>query len=76
MLVTDLQEMEDIVSQRSDLEWYGWDVAQYKKSGESMFHKDGIYKNNTWYKRKIFPITSQGWNIPEYLGRKNVRLEG
>lgn len=69
MLVTDLKIMEDIVKNNKNLTWEGWDVVFLKKSDKAMFSPDGVYKEGSWYKKKIFPITKSGWSIP-----KNVRV--
>jgi len=75
MLVTDLNYMEHIVSKRQDLEWQGWDVVKYTKSNSAMFSNDGVFKNGTWCKKKIFPITESGWIIPNSIGRLDAELE-
>jgi hypothetical protein len=75
MLVTDLEHMEKIVAQRTDLEWEGWDVVRYNKSDKAMFSIDGVYKNGSWFKRKTFPITEIGWIIPNNIGGNNEFLE-
>lgn len=72
MLVSNLQYMEDIVAQRNDLDWLGWDIVKYSKSSSAIFSPDGIFRNGEWYKRKIFPLTEIGWDIPNSIGRKNA----
>jgi hypothetical protein len=75
MLVNDLSYMEHIVSQRHDLEWQGWDIVKYTKSNSAMFNQDGIFKNGSWYKKKVFPVTEIGWTIPNSIGRLDADLE-
>ena len=75
MLVTNLEYMESIVAQRPDLEWDGWNIVRYTKSDRAMFSSDGVYKNGMWYKRKTFPITEQGWSVPNSIGRHDEFLE-
>ena len=72
MLVNNLQYMEGIVEKRNDLDWIGWDVVKYSKSSEAMFSSDGVFRNGQWYKRKIFPLTENGWNVPNSIGAINV----
>lgn len=67
MLVSSLTEMEQIVSYRSDLEWEGWDVIQYKKNNSAQFDKHGAFKNGSWYKKTIFPLNQDGWSIPNSM---------
>ena len=76
MLVTDLQVMEKIVDSRKDLSWIGWDVVKYTKSNNAMFSPEGVYKDGQWFKKVVFPITENGWNIPSSIGQLNEKLEG
>ena len=75
MFITDLNEMEKIVNISRDLEWSGWDVIKYTSANNAMFSKDGVYKNNRWYKKQVFPITKQGWDIPDSIGKRNAQME-
>lgn len=72
MLINSLEHMEKIVSQREDLDWDGWDVVRYTKSSSGMFSVDGIFRNNQWYKKRIFPLTEIGWQIPNSMETKNA----
>lgn len=67
MFITSLSEMERLVDSRSDLEWEGWDVVRYKKNADAQFEKNGVFRKNTWYNKTVYPITSDGWSIPERL---------
>lgn len=75
MLISDLNKMESIVDSSSDLQWEGWNVVKYTPSHNAMFSQDGAYLNGVWHKKKTFPITEQGWNIPNSIGKKNAQLE-
>ena len=75
MFITDLNEMEKIVNISRDLEWNGWDVVKYTPANNAMFSKDGVYKNNRWYKKQVFAVTEQGWNIPDSIGKRNAQME-
>jgi hypothetical protein len=75
MLVTDLDHMEKIVSSRNDLEWFGWDVVKYTKHPNAEMSPDGVYKDGTWIKRKIFPVTDKGWFIPKSIGLADAQVE-
>ena len=75
MFITDLNEMEKIVRVSRDLEWNGWDVIKYTSANNAMFSKDGVYKNNRWYRKQVFPVTEQGWNIPDSIGKRNAQME-
>tara|TARA_R110000803_G_scaffold166778_3_gene230098 strand:- start:116 stop:334 length:219 start_codon:yes stop_codon:yes gene_type:complete len=72
MLVTNLEDMENIVRSNKDLSWDGWDVVKYKKNMLSQFNKSGSLRNGQWYSRSSFPLTESGWSIPNSLGGKDV----
>lgn len=71
MLVNSLTEMEQIVAYRSDLEWEGWDVIQYKKNNSAQFDKQGSFKNGSWYKKIVYKLNEDGWIIPNYMVMKD-----
>lgn len=75
MFITDLNKMEKIVSTSSDLAWDGWDVVKYTPSHSGMFSPDGVYKDGKWYKKKTFPITQDGWDIPNSIGKRDAKME-
>lgn len=75
MLVNDLNKMENIVNSSHELEWDGWDVVKYTPSNNAMFAKDGVYKNGQWYKKKVFPLTENGWSLPDRIGKMNASVE-
>lgn len=69
MLITSLTKMEEIVDSHPELNWEGWDVVRYKKNDAAQFHTNGAYKDGAWYTKYVFPITEQGWSIPERIAR-------
>lgn len=75
MLVNNLEKMESIVNSSSDLEWDGWDVVKYTPSHSAMFSADGVYHNGSWHKKKTFPITEKGWEVPNSIGKRNAQME-
>lgn len=76
MLVTSLEEMEAIVLSRGDLQWDGFNVVKYTNSDNAMYGVDGVFLNGKWMKKKVFPLTEEGWNLPNYFGREHVQVEG
>lgn len=76
MLVTDLDEMERIVASRADLEWDGWNVVKYTNSSNAIYSKDGAYRRGKWMTKKVFPITQDGWYLPNTIGRVDAQVEG
>lgn len=76
MLVTSLEEMEAIVISRGDLQWDGFNVIKYTNSDSAMYGIDGAFVNGKWMKKKVFPLTEEGWNLPNYFGREHAQVEG
>jgi len=76
MLVTSLEEMELIVHSRDDLSWDGWNVVKHTNSSNAMYAKDGLFKNSKWMKKKVFPLTENGWELPNTIGRDYAQVEG
>lgn len=76
MLVTSLEEMEQIVRSRNDLVWDGWDIVKYTNSNNAIYAADGAYRDGKWMKRKVFPITKDGWYLPNSIGRDYAQVEG
>jgi len=72
MFITSLTEMERLVDSRPDIEWDGWDVVRYKKNNNAQFNSNGVFKNGIWYNKTVFPLTRDGWSIPERLVGNNV----
>jgi hypothetical protein len=72
MLVTNLEDMEKIVSLQKDLYWDGWNVVKYKNNPAAQFNKSGAYRNGRWYSKSTFPLTEKGWSIPNSLGGRDV----
>jgi hypothetical protein len=75
MLVVDLEHMEKIVAMRDDLEWDGWNVVKYTKSPNAEMSPDGVLRNGMWFKRKFFPLTEEGWFIPNSIGLADAQME-
>ena len=75
MLVNNLEDMERIVLSREDLEWEGWDVVKYTRSSSAMFSAEGILKNGIWCKKKVFPITKDGWFLPNIFRESYETME-
>lgn len=64
MIVNSLNKMEKIVANNSNLSWVGWDVVDYKKTDIARTAINGVRVNGEWFLRKIYPVTREGWNIP------------
>jgi hypothetical protein len=75
MLVTSLEEMEHIVSSRGDLSWDGWDIVKYINNSNALYAKDSEFRDGKWMKKKVFPLTEDGWYLPNSIGREHVQVE-
>ena len=75
MIVTSLEQMESIVSSRSDLSWNGWDVVKHTESSNALYSVDGEFKGGRWMKKKVFPLTETGWSLPSMTGTSHAKLE-
>lgn len=72
MLIKTLEEAENLVSQNNDLRWNGWDIIAHKKTDAGYTSKNGVFYNNSWGIDKSYPITTNGWHIPnKYAGGTN-----
>lgn len=68
-MITSLDKMESIVSNNNSLSWDGWDVVELKRSPSAWMKASGVFVNDAWYIKNVFPITQDGWSIPnKYLG--------
>lgn len=76
MLVVNQDEMEQIIQSREDLEWDGWDVVKYTNSSNAIYASDGVFHQGRWVRKKVFPITPEGWYLPNTIGRIHARVEG
>jgi hypothetical protein len=69
MIITNLEKMEKIVARNSNLYWVGWDIADRKKSDAGRTAVNGVRVNGVWYVQRIYPVTRNGWDIPnKYRG--------
>jgi hypothetical protein len=75
MLIKSLEEMEDIVCNRDDLEWDGWNVVRYTVATNAIYSKDGCFRNGLWMKKKVYPLTERGWNLPNGLRSVHAQVE-
>jgi len=76
MLVTKLEDMEQIIRSRDDLEWDGYNVVKYTNSNNAMHSVDGAFRRGQWMKKKVFPLTEDGWYLPNTIGRADAQVEG
>lgn len=65
--IRDLDVMEDIVAERNDLEWDGWDVIHYSKKPASFMKPNALYRNGAWHVATRYPVTEDGWTLPKWM---------
>lgn len=65
MLVTTLEQMENIVKNNKSLSWDGWSVISKYRSDKARTSKYGKLINGNWYITQKFVPERSGWNIPE-----------
>lgn len=69
MIINNLEKMEKIVKKNSNLSWVGWDVVDRKRSESGRTSLDGVRVDGQWYLQRIYPVTRNGWDIPnKYKG--------
>jgi hypothetical protein len=69
MIIKNLEQMEKIVSKNNNLSWVGWNVVDRKRSDGARTSPDGVRVNGLWYLQRIYPVTRQGWDIPNKYKR-------
>jgi hypothetical protein len=69
MLVTNYAYAHKIVEKSPLLYWEGWDIVEFKPNPDAYFMLNGIFKNFRWGTKKVFKVTSEGWDVPNYYAR-------
>ena len=66
MYVDSLNKMEEIVSNREDLMWENFNVVQLKsQSPNAALGKSARFIKDSWWKVKVYPLTEEGWKVPD-----------
>jgi hypothetical protein len=67
MIVSDQNDVENIVNKNPDLSWDGWDVVHLVQDDYAEYLLIGVFDNSTrqWYKKTTYPCTDKGWDLPE-----------
>ncbi len=69
MIIKDLEKMEKLVARNNNLSWVGWDIADRKRSESARTAVNGVRVDGVWYLQRIYPVTRNGWDIPnKYRG--------
>ena len=64
MLISDLDQMESIVSKSKSLSWDGWNVVELIKSASALKKTNGVYLNGSWFTKNVYSVDRDGWRIP------------
>lgn len=64
MLISDLDQMESIVSKSKSLSWDGWNVVELIKSASALTKTNGVYLNGSWFTKNVYSVDRDGWRIP------------
>lgn len=67
MLISNMEEMENIVKSSKNLTWSGWDVIYLRQDDYAEFHLDGYFDNQSskWYRKSVYSCGENGWDIPD-----------
>jgi hypothetical protein len=66
MLITTLDEAEDLIKERHDLRWLddGWTIVKVKETQFPPLHPDAFMVANKWYIIIArYPLTELGWAL-------------
>lgn len=69
MIISSLEQMEDIVRRNRQLAWDGWDVVKRVPAATAWKSPNGVFVKNKWYLQNKFTLMENGWKIPEKLMR-------
>lgn len=67
MLISSLEQMEDIVEKNDSLSWDGWTVLENRTKENGVMSKDGAFVGGKWIVQKRYEATATGWEIPNKL---------
>jgi hypothetical protein len=67
MIVSDVNEMHEIVRNNSALSWDGWVVVKSVQDDYAEYLASGFYnrEDSRWYRRERYPLHEFGWEIPD-----------
>lgn len=65
MLVSSLEQMEQIVSRNRNLRWDGWDVIFSYASEKGRTSKFGARVKDVWHLERRVDLTEEGWHVPK-----------
>lgn len=69
MRISDLKEMETIVSSCSSLKWDGWNVLFLEEDPTAYMDKNAVFHQEKWHKKTVFSFDDGYWHIPKKILR-------
>jgi hypothetical protein len=73
MKINSLEQMEAIVENNDSLSWIGWDVVEHQSSPTAWMKQNGVYRNGDWMLQKLYPLNTNGWDLPNKFVRKDAK---
>jgi hypothetical protein len=67
MLINNLELAEKIVKNTPGLSWDGWNIVWTKQDPSGYSHKNGMFKDDRWFIRQVFPLNNGGWDLPNKI---------
>ena len=65
--ITDLDEMEAVVSADPTLRWDGWDVVKDTPNPIGFFYADGRFYRGRWHRTVRVTPDRQGWDVTKLV---------
>lgn len=65
MLITNLEDAEQIVKRNPMLEWDGWTIVHMRRNNAAWMQRNGVIRNGLWYQRTRIVPDRKGWNVPK-----------
>jgi hypothetical protein len=68
MLIKNLNQAEKIVKNNNALRWIGWNIVSREITPNGYSSRHGSFLNGKWGIDKVYPITENGWYLPNKYG--------
>lgn len=69
MINIDYDTAHTIVEKHESLFWNGWDIIEWKQDNLGEMSQDGMLKDGKWGIYKRYPVTENGWDVPNKYAR-------
>lgn len=65
MKIDSIEKAEDLVEKTPSLSWDGWNIIWKKEDPEGYMSTSGVFLNNKWHIKKVFPLIDGQWEISD-----------